>query len=105
MNLKLNESLKVSDGIFVSKKAFETIAREKHEEGKQLIYLDPKGEDIREFKFAEDQAFLLGDYIGLPKNTEKLLKRLDAEKMSLGPKMLFASHCPIIIHNELDRRE
>ena len=105
MNLKLDESIKVSDGVTVSKKAFETIVKEKYEEGKQLIYLNMKGKDIRGFKFSDNPVFILGDYIGLPKNTEKLIKRLEAEKMNLGPKMLFASHCPIIIHNELDRRE
>jgi len=46
----------------------------------------------------------LGDFIGIPKNTEKLLKRLDAEKIKLGPVMLMASQCPILVHNELDRR-
>lgn len=105
MNLKLGERIEVQPGLSVSKNAFETLVREKSEEGKQMIYLDEKGKDIREFKFKENPVFILGDFIGVPKNTEKLLKRLDAEKMKLGPVMLFASHCPVIVHNELDRRE
>ncbi|HCD5132662.1 TPA: tRNA (pseudouridine(54)-N(1))-methyltransferase TrmY, partial [Vibrio parahaemolyticus] len=31
--------------------------------------------------------------------------RLGTEKISLGPKMLFASQCVVLIHNELDIRE
>ena len=104
INLKLGEQVQVQSGLNVSKKAFETLVREKAEEGKQLVYLDEKGEDIRKFKFKENPVFILGDFIGIPKNTEKLLKRVGAEKMKLGPVMLFASHCPVIVHNELDRK-
>ena len=39
----------------------------------------------------------------MPKKTEKLLERIGAKKIKLGPKMLFASHCIVIVHNELDR--
>ena len=70
-----------------------------------MVYLSPKGKDIREFNFKEDTTFILGDYIGVPKNTQKLIKRLGAEQISLGPKMLFTSHCSVIIHNELDRKK
>jgi len=104
--LKLNEEIDVQPGVKVSKKAFETLVREKAEkECKQIIYLDPKGVDLRKFKFKGDCVFLLGDYIGVPRNTEKLLQRMGAEKMKLGPVMVFASHCSILVHNELDRRE
>jgi len=107
LKLKLGQDIEVQPGLFVSKKAFETIVREKAEkENKKIIYLDEKGEDIRAFNFKEkeDYVFVLGDFIGIPKNTEKLLKRLDAEKIKLGPVMLMASQCPILVHNELDRR-
>lgn len=102
LNLKLNEEKEVSGGIKISKKAFETLIKEKS--GNQLVYLHPKGEDLREFRFNKDLIFILGDNIGLPRKTEKLLDRLGAKKIKLGPKMIFASHCPVIVHNELDRR-
>lgn len=102
VNLKLNEELDLRNGIKVSKKSFEALVKEKSKTS-QLIYLNHKGQDIRNFKFQENTTFVFGDYIGMPKKTEKLLDRLDASKISLGPKMLFASHCIIIVHNELDR--
>jgi len=102
LNLKLNEEKEVSSGIKVSKKAFETLIKEKT--GSQLIYLHPKGEDLRDFKFDQNNVFILGDNIGLPRKTEKLLDRFGAKKIKLGPKMIFASHCSVIVHNELDRR-
>jgi len=103
LKLKLNEEIEVSAGIKISKKAFESLVKEKSKTS-QLIYLHPKGEDLRKFNFKKDVTFILGDYIGLPRKTEKLLDRLGAKKVNLGPKILFASHCSIILHNELDRR-
>jgi tRNA (pseudouridine54-N1)-methyltransferase len=32
------------------------------------------------------------------------LDRLGARKISLGPKMLFASQCVVLIHHALDQR-
>ena len=101
--LNLNEEVEVSPGIKISKKAFETLIKEKSKTSK-LIYLNPKGEDIRKFEFEKDSVFIFGDFKGLPKKTEKLLLRLNVKKINLGPKKLFSSHCPIIVHNELDRR-
>jgi tRNA (pseudouridine54-N1)-methyltransferase len=105
-NLKLGEEKQVESGLIVSKKAFETLIKEKSQEKKELFYLHEKGKDIRDIKFNNDKdyVFIFGDFIGIPTNTEKLLKRLGAERLSLSPIMLMASHCPILIHNELDRR-
>lgn len=105
LNLKLNEEIVVSEGIKISKKAFETLLKEKFEDGFQLIYLHQNGEDVRKLYFKEKVLFILGDFIGLPRKTEKLLERFNAEKIQVGPKIVFASHCPVIVHNELDRRE
>jgi tRNA (pseudouridine54-N1)-methyltransferase len=106
-NLELGQEKEVQAGVIVTKKAFETLIREKFDDGARLFYLDEKGEDLRavNFNLKENNVFILGDFKGVPKNTEKLLKRLEAKKLVLGPVMLFASHCPIIVHNELDRRE
>lgn len=100
--LKTNEEKIVSPGVTVAKKAFEPLVKEKAQ--RQLFYLHPDGEDIRDVSFQENVTCVLGDYIGLPKNTEKLLARLGAQKMTLGPTVLFAAHCPILVHNEIDRR-
>lgn len=102
LNLALNEEKEVSPGVKVSKKGFETVVKETQG---QIIYLHKEGKDIRKFKFEKNTTFVIGDYIGLPKKTEVFLDRLNAERINLGPTMLFASHCPIIVHNELDRKE
>lgn len=103
LKLNLNEEIEAAPGITVAKKAFETLLKEKAITN-QLVYLHPKGKDLRNFEFRENPTFIFGDYIGIPKNTQKLIKRLGAEDISLGPRVLFASHCSIIIHNELDRK-
>lgn len=101
-NLKLDEEADVLQGIKISKKSFEKFIEEKSTS--HLYYLNKKGKDIREIKFEENSLFILGDNLGIPKNTEKLLKRLKAEKISLGSVMLFASHCIVLVHNEIDRK-
>ena len=100
--LNLNEELDLENGIKIFKKSFEQLIKEKSKSS-QLIYLNKKGQDIRNFKFKDNITFVFGDYIGMPRKTEKLLERLNSTKVNLGPKMLFASHCIVLVNNELDR--
>ena len=102
-NLKLNESLEVYSGIIISKKSFEQFVREKSSNS-QIIYMHKKGKNIREFNFRENVLFVFGDYIGMPRKTEFLLERLNAEKVSLGRIEYHASQCITIVQNELDRK-
>ena len=69
-----------------------------------VYLLDKKGEDIRSLAFKEDGVFVLSDHIPMPKNSIKGMERRGLTKMSLGPKMLFASQCVVLVHNELDRQ-
>ncbi len=71
-------------------------------EGKIFI-LDKKGEDIRKVKIPKDCVFILGDQEGLPKKELKRLKKI-ATKISVGPKVYFASQVVVIVNNELDYR-
>lgn len=102
-NLKTNEKINVVDGLIVSKKSFENLIKEKKEENKQLIYLHSKGKNINEIKIKENIVIIFGDYIGMPKKTEKFLDNMDAVKVNISPVTLFASHCIVIVHNELDK--
>lgn len=68
----------------------------------QLYMMDKKGVSIREQNFADNSCFILTDHIPMPKKSFNSLKRLGTEKISLGPNMLFASQCVVLIHNELD---
>ncbi len=107
--LKLNEEKEIFPGIEVSKKAFETLLKENSE--KKIYYLHEKGEDISEINFKNnsdkdkirDAIFIIGDSKGIMKIQERFLKRIGAKKVSLGPKKLLASQCPVIVHNQLDK--
>lgn len=101
--LEINQEMGVSPGIKVAKKSFEALVKEKSKTS-QLFYLHKKGADVRETELKGDVTFVFGDYIGMPRNTESLLDRLGAKKITLGPVTLFASHCIIVAHNELDRK-
>lgn len=94
----------VEPGITVRTVSFERLVQELAEDH-QLYMLDKKGEFVRDAEIARNPCFLLTDHIPMPKKSFNSLKRLGTEKISLGPKMLFASQCVVLIHNELDIRE
>lgn len=102
-NLKVNEEINVSEGIIINKKSFEYLVKEKIKEKKQLIYLHPKGKNINNIKIKKNVVFVFGDYVGMPKKTEKFLDNMGAIKVNISPLTLFASHCIVIVHNELDK--
>ena len=93
----------VLPGCFVEKKSFEALVNELNEQGKNIYLLDKKGEDIRKIKIKGNEVFLLGDQDGFPNDKRHLLKRID--KITVSPKMLFASQVLTIVHNEIDRSE
>ncbi|WP_394000130.1 tRNA (pseudouridine(54)-N(1))-methyltransferase TrmY [Luteimonas sp. WGS1318] len=70
----------------------------------QLFLMDRKGTPIGEQSFADAPCFLLTDHIPMPKKTIPGLERLGAKKITLGPTMLFASQCVVLIHHALDQR-
>ncbi|PSW20498.1 tRNA (pseudouridine(54)-N(1))-methyltransferase TrmY [Photobacterium sanctipauli] len=98
------QSLDVEPGINVRTISFEALVKELAEDY-QLYMMDKKGDSIRDVEFAENACFLLTDHMPMPKKSFNSLKRLGAEKISLGPKMLFASQCVVLIHNEMDMAE
>jgi tRNA (pseudouridine54-N1)-methyltransferase len=101
--LKIRDALIGSvEGMVVKKQSFESFVKERGRI-KQLIYLHKKGEDIREVEL-KDSLFIVGDHKGIPKKTEKLLERLGAKKISLGPVTYLSSQCITLLQNELDRR-
>jgi tRNA (pseudouridine54-N1)-methyltransferase len=95
--------LEVFPGASIEKKSFEKLVKELDEEGKDVLLLDGKGSDIREIDLNKKPVFIVGDHDGFPKDKDKFLKNID--KVSVGPKVLFASQVFTIIHNELDRKE
>ena len=99
-----DEARPVESGVTVRTTSFERLVQELAEDH-QLFVMDPKGTPIREQAFADNPCFLLTDHIPMPKNTFHTLDRLGAKKISLGPKMLFASQCVVLIQHALDQVE
>jgi len=98
------ESRAVEPGITVRTISFETLVQELAPDH-QLFVMDKKGASIRGKAISDNPCFLLTDHMPMPKKSYNGLERLGAEKLSLGSKMLFASQCVLLIHNELDFRE
>ena len=97
------ETRPVQPGVSVRTLSFERLVQELAKDH-QLFVMDRKGTPIREQVFQDNPCFLLTDHIPMPKKTLPGLERMGATKMSLGPKMLFASQCVVLIHYELDQR-
>ncbi|MEH6735319.1 MAG: tRNA (pseudouridine(54)-N(1))-methyltransferase TrmY [Shewanella sp.] len=93
----------VEAGITVRTVSFEKLVQELAEDY-QLYMLEKKGTPVRDIEFAANPCFLLTDHIPMPKKSFNSLKRLGTQHINLGPKMLFASQCVVLIHNELDMR-
>ena len=92
----------VESGVTVQTLSFERLVQVLAEDH-QLFLMDRKGTPIREQAFAGNPCFLLTDHIPMPKKTIPGLERLGAKKIALGPTMLFASQCVVLIHYELDQ--
>lgn len=95
--------IQVKPGVSLRTTSFEHLVREMAEDN-TLYVLDKKGIDIRDLELSQNACFILTDHIPMPRKTFNGLKRLGAEKLSLGNKMLFASQCVVLIHSEMDRR-
>ena len=96
------ELKEIYPGCSIERKSFEALVKEMDEGGKNVFLLDEGGEDIREFEFKGNEVLILGDQDGFPAEKRKLLKRID--KISVSPKILFASQVVTIVHNEMDRK-
>ena len=98
------ESRAVESGIAVRTISFEKLVQELAEDHR-LFVMDRKGAPIRGKAIAGTPCFILTDHLPMPKKSLNTLERLRAETIGLGKKMLFASQCVLLIHNELDYRE
>ena len=102
-SLDLDEEVQSKPGVFVAKRSFESLVRQQRESG-DVYLLQKRGTDVREVAFAERSTFVFSDHLSMPKKADRFLLRLGARALSVGPKMLFASQCITLVHNELDRQ-
>ncbi len=91
-----------SNGVIVRATSFERLLESRLAE-RPVFLLDRKGEDIRGTDCPEQACFVLTDHVPLPKNLRKSLLRRGAVPVSLGPVMLHASQCIVLVQNEYDR--
>lgn len=98
-----DEARPVEPGVMVRTVSFERLVQQLAEDH-QLFVMDRKGAPIRGQAFQGNPCFLLTDHIPMPKKTFHSLDRLGATRITLGPTMLFASQCVVLIHHELDQR-
>lgn len=96
-----DESRAVEPGISVRTLSFEKLVQELARDH-PLYVMDKKGAPMRDKAIAGSPCFILTDHLPMPKNSLGTLARLGAQPISLGAKMLFASQCILLIHNELD---
>ncbi|MFH1521512.1 MAG: tRNA (pseudouridine(54)-N(1))-methyltransferase TrmY [archaeon] len=92
--------LEIFPGASIEKKSFEKVIKELDKEGKDVLLLSGRGVDVRK-KDLHNSVLIIGDHEGFPKDKTKFLKRID--KVSVSPKVLFASQVITILHNEMDR--
>lgn len=94
---------KVFPGCYIEKKSFEALIKELDENGKNIFLLEKKGKDIRDLKIEGNEVYIIGDQEGFPQDKDRLLKKID--KISVSPRILFASQVFVIVNNEIDRNE
>ena len=97
------EAREVESGVSVRTVAFERLVQALAADH-PLFVMDRKGTPIREQAFDGNPCFLLTDHIPMPNKSFHSLERLGAKRITLGPTMLFASQCVVLIHHELDAR-
>jgi tRNA (pseudouridine54-N1)-methyltransferase len=101
---KKGQKINVASGYSVEKKSLIELIEELGSEGKKVYLLDKKGKDIREINIEGREVLVLGDQDGIGKRELKQLRKESIEKISVGPKVLFASQVAVIVNNEIDRR-
>ena len=95
------ETRPVEPGITVRTLSFERLVQQLSADH-QLFLMDRKGAPLHAQAFGDRPCFLLTDHIPMPKKAIPGLERMGAKKLSLGPTMLFASQCVVLLHHALD---
>jgi len=100
--LEGDEELESTPGILISRRGLRQVMEEAEGKVAQLILLHEEGRPLREATLPLDVGFILSDHLDFSPEELALMENLP--RLSLGPKVLHADHCIIIVHNELDLR-
>ncbi len=96
-----DKKTEIFPGCYIEKKSFSELIKELEQQGKKIVVMDKKGQDIRKEENLEDTVFVIGDHEGLPKKEIKRIKHT----ISIGKIVYFASQTITIINNEIDRKK
>ncbi len=98
---KVLQGLKVEGFQLLEKISFRKAVDKVVDRGFQLIYLHEKGGKLKDMLRGEKIAFVLGDHLGLDRDSEAYLDSKGAVRVSLGPHSYMASHCIAAVLREL----
>ena len=90
-------------GVYVSKEGLEEVLRE-YKQKYKIFLLDPNGKEIENVEFSKNQAFVLGDFLGLEKEHYEIAEKFADEKVSLGKTVYFASQCIFLLNYFYDKK-
>ncbi|GIU68601.1 MAG: tRNA (pseudouridine(54)-N(1))-methyltransferase TrmY [Candidatus Pacearchaeota archaeon] len=99
---KEGKKIEAVPGCYIEKKSFLEVIEELSKKN-EIFIMDKNGENLRNIDIPKNSVFVIGDHLGLPKKELKRLKKI-SKKISVGPKVYFASHVVTLINNELDLR-
>ncbi|MBV1877811.1 MAG: hypothetical protein KUG79_09240 [Pseudomonadales bacterium] len=102
-NLEKECTVEMANGIQIQAISFEHLIKARVQ-NQRVYLLDKKGEDVRDLELEQSAVYILTDHIPMPRKTFKSLRRQGVRNISLGPTMLHASQCVVLIQNEYDRR-
>ena len=100
--LKKTLSRKPHPGITTDKTSFEALLKTKAE-ASSIYVLEESGKNIADTDVKPNPIFVLGDHVGLPKNSERFALRY-GEKISLGKQPYLAASCITILNYLLDKQ-
>ncbi len=84
-------------GIYLSKEGIEPWINNIIKQ-RRVFVMHERGKNIIEIKPEDNDCFVIGDHIGLPKNLEKYILRLGGQKLSIGKKHYLAAQVIEIIN-------
>ena len=100
--LTKDERIRTSAGVGVRATSFEHLVKEQAGE-RRLVMLDPRGTALSEIELDRRMTFVLPDHVPMARKSSHWLERMGAERVSVGPRVLFASQCVTLVHAALDR--